>query len=322
MSMSPSLVQLRARLKLPVIVAPMFLVSGPDLVIATCKAGLVGSFPSINARTAEEFEAWLTHIEYALSQARDQGVDAAPYAVNLILQAAVAPRFMTDLALVERFKPPVVITSVGAPGEVAKRVHGYGGVVFHDVATLRHAAKAAEQGVDGLILLTAGAGGHTGTANPFAFVPQVRRQFDGAILLAGSISDGRSILAARTLGADFAYMGTRFAATKESLASHDYRSLLVSQQMADVVTTDRISGMSATFLRGSISRVGLDPDDLPATKGFLQPAIPDALKAWRDIWSGGHGVGLIDDVPTVAELTDRLEAEYREALGAVPSLLA
>ena len=224
-------------------------------------------------------------------------------------------RFLADLALIERFRPAVVITSVGQPGPVVERVHAYGGLVFHDVATLRHATKAAEQGVDGLILLTAGAGGHTGSANPFAFVPQVRRQFDGAILLAGCIGDGRGILAAQTLGADFAYMGTRFAATRESMADPAYHELLVSQQMADVVITDRLSGMTATYLRGSIARVGLDPDNLPPTAGFLKPTIPEHIKAWSDVWSGGHGVGTIDDIPPVAELVDRLEAEYRAAGG-------
>lgn len=301
--------ELRGRLRLPVIVAPMFLVSGPDLTIAACKAGVMGSFPSANARTAQDFEAWLQRIEKELGESPG----AAPYAVNLIVQGAGSPRFLEDVALIEKYKPPVVITSVGQPGDVAKRVHAYGGLVFHDVATLRHATKAAEQGVDGLILLTAGAGGHTGMANPFAFVPQIRRQFDGAILLAGAITDGRGVRAAEALGADFAYMGTRFAATKESMASDEYRELLVSQKMADVVTTDRISGMNATFMKGSIARVGLDPDNLPPTKGFLQPTIPEELKAWRDIWSAGHGVGLIDDAPATAELVDRLEAEYRAA---------
>lgn len=301
--------ELRGRLRLPVIVAPMFLVSGPELTIAACKAGVMGSFPSANARSAEDFEAWLQQIEAVLSTVPD----AAPYAVNLIVRGAGSPRYLEDVALIEKYLPPVVITSVGQPGDVVKLVHGYGGLVFHDVATLRHATKAAEQGVDGLILLTAGAGGHTGIANPFAFVPQVRQQFDGAILLAGAISDGRSIRAAEALGADFAYMGTRFAATMESLASDEYRKLLVSQTLADVIVTDRISGMNATFMKGSIARVGLDPDDLPPTEAFLKPAIPSELRAWRDIWSAGHGVGLIDDIPTTAELVDRLEAQYRAA---------
>ena len=311
MNAPASIVGLRKQLRLPVIAAPMFLISGPDLVIACCKAGIVGSFPSANCRTAADFEAWLMRIEAELAEARGQGVKVAPYAVNLIVQGAGSPRFVEDVALIEKYKPPLVITSVGPPGGVAKRVRDYGGLVFHDVATLRHATKAAEQGVDGLILLTAGAGGHTGSANPFAFIPLVRRQFDGAILLAGCVTDGRSVRAAEALGADFAYMGTRFAATKESMAKPEYHDLLVSQQMGDVVITDRLSGMAATYLRGSILRVGLDPDNLPPTKGFLQPTIPEELKAWRDIWSGGHGVGLIDDIPSVAQLVDRLEAEYR-----------
>jgi nitronate monooxygenase len=301
--------ELRSRLRLPVIAAPMFLVSGPELVIACCKAGVLGSFPTANARTAEECAAWLERIDVEL----DACEGAAPYAVNLIVRAADTPRFEADLALIEKHRPAVVITSVGSPGEVIPRIKAYGGLVFHDVATLRHAEKAIEAGVDGLILLTAGAGGHTGTANPFAFVPQVRRIFGGAILLAGGIGDGRSVRAAEVLGADFAYMGTRFAATQESLASAPYRDLLVSQQMADVVTTDRISGLKATFLRGSIAAMGLDPDRLPPVRERFKPDLPEHIKAWRDVWSGGHGVGLIDDVPSVAELVGRLVREYRVA---------
>jgi len=306
--------ELKNCLTLPVVAAPMFLVSGVDLVVEACKAGVVGSVPSVNARSSEEFEAWLIDIERRCGEAANgRSEPVAPYAVNLIVQGPDSPRFQADLALVEKYRPPLVITSVGQPGHVVRRVHDYGGLVFHDVATLRHAVKAAEAGVDGLILLTAGAGGHTGVANPFAFVSQVRRQWDGAILLAGAIGDGRSILAAEAMGADFAYMGTRFAATQESLASDAYRALLISQQMADVITTDRVSGMSATFLRGSIARVGLDPDNLPPTKGFLQPGIPEDLKAWRDIWSAGHGVGTIEDIPAVADLVARLCTEYAEA---------
>lgn len=297
--------ELRRRLRLSVVVAPMFLVSGPELVIAAGRAGLVGAFPSINARSADELESWLRRIE------RD--LEGAPYAVNLIVRSAGDARYEADLALIERFRPPLVITSVGQPNAVAERIHGYGGLVFHDVATLRHAEKAIAAGVDGLILLTAGAGGHTGHANPFAFVSQVRRRWRGAILLAGGISDGAGILAARALGADFAYMGTRFAATQESLASAEYKALLVSQSMADVITTDRISGMSATFLRGSIVRAGLDPDTLPERLGLFKPAIPPQVKAWRDIWSGGHGVGLIDDIPSVAELVERLQTQFDAA---------
>jgi nitronate monooxygenase len=302
--------ELCRRLRLPIVAAPMFLVSGPDLVIAACRAGIVGSFPAANARTAPELEAWLIRISTDL--AKSAGANA-PYAVNVIVQSAGSERFRADLELIEKYQAPIVITSVGPPGEVVNLIHAYGGRVFHDVATMRHAEKAIEAGVDGLILLTAGAGGHTGTANPFAFVPQVRRIWDGTLLLAGCLSDGRSALAAQTLGADLAYMGTRFAATQESLASPEYKSLLVSQRMADILTTDRISGLPANFLRGSLERVGLDPHSLPPATGSLRSSVSGDLKAWRDIWSGGHGVGLIDDIPTVAELVDRLAAEYEVA---------
>jgi nitronate monooxygenase len=304
-----TLQELRRRLRLPVIVAPMFLVSGPEIVIAASKAGVIGAFPSINARSAEEFQSWLERIV----RETDEGL----YAVNLIVRSAGDARYEADLGLIERFRPPLVITSVGQPQAAVERIHHYGGLVFHDVATLRHAAKAIEAGVDGLILLTAGAGGHTGTANAFAFAAQVRRHWQGAMLMAGGIGDGASVLAAQAMGADFAYMGTQFAATRESLAAPEYKELLVSQGMADVITTDRISGMTATFLKGSILRAGLDPENLPERLGVFKPAIPAHIKGWRDVWSAGHGVGLIDDVPSVAELLDRLEAEYRAARAAL-----
>jgi len=303
--------ELKASLRLPVIAAPMFLVSGPDLVIAACRAGVLGAFPTDNARSAADLEAWLTRIARELAP-RD-GRSGRPYAVNLNVAGRDSPRFREDLDLVRRFAPPVVITSVGHPGEVVALAHAYGGLVFHDIASIRHAEKAIEAGVDGLILLTAGAGGHTGAANPFAFVRDVRRRWDGPIVLAGGLGDGRSVRAAEILGADFAYMGTRFAATTESLAPPDYKALLVSQQMADVLTTDRVSGLTATVLRGSVLRVGLDPDDLPPRQGLLRSGLPPHLKAWRDIWSGGHVVGLIDDILPAAALVDRIEQEYRAA---------
>jgi nitronate monooxygenase len=301
--------ELHRRLRLPVIVAPMFLVSRPELVIAAAKAGVIGAFPSIDARSAEEFESWLVRIV----RETDEGL----YAVNLIVRSAGDARYEADLAVIERFRPPLVITSVGQPQAAVERVHRYGGLVFHDIATLRHAAKAIEAGVDGLILLTAGAGGHTGTANAFAFAAQVRRIWQGAVIMAGGIGDGASVLAAQAIGAGFAYMGTRFAATRESLAVPEYKHLLVSQGMADVITTDRISGMMATFLKGSMLRAALDPDNLPERRGVFKPDIPAHIKAWRDVWSAGHAVGLIEDVPSVAELVDRLETEYRAARGSL-----
>ena len=203
---------------------------------------------------------------------------------------------------------------------MASRVHAYGGLVFHDVTTIRHAKKAIEAGVDGLILVTAGAGGHTGTANPFAFVSQVREFWSGPILLGGGISDGQGVFAARALGADLVYMGTRFAASAESLASGAYKDLLVAETMADVIVTDRVSGLSASFLRGSIVCAGLDPDALPERLGVFKPNLPEGLKAWRDVWSGGHGVGSIADTPPVAEIVDRLAADYAGALAAVKTM--
>lgn len=309
--------QLRASVRLPVIAAPMFLVSGVDLVTASCKAGVIGCYPVANARSAEEAGQAIADIRQALEQARQQDPQAviAPFAVNLVVHDESQPRFQQDLESALEQRVPLVITSVGNPRNVVARVHERGGLVFHDVASIKHARKAIEAGVDGLILLTGGAGGHTGTLNPFAFVAQVRRFWDGAIALAGGISDGRSIHAAEVLGADYAYMGTRFSATEESLAPPAYKDLLVSQQSADVMVTDRISGLDATFMRGSIAAAGLDPDHLPPRLGLFQPDLPEHLKAWRDIWSAGQGVGAIDDVPSVAVLVERLRKEYELAIG-------
>jgi nitronate monooxygenase len=305
---------LKSRLVLPVVVAPMFLVSGPELLLASSKAGVVGSIPADNARTVEQLALWLEEIQCELTGfAQSTGRDPIPWALNVIVQDESDKRFQDEMALVERYRPPVVITSFGKPGDIAKRVHEYGGLVFHDVATMRHAAKAIEAGVDGLIVLTAGAGGHTGMLNPFAFVPELRQVWDGPLLLAGGIGDGRSILAAEALGADFAYMGTRFAATQESIAHPEYKKLLCSQGSSDVLITDRIAGVNAAFMRGSISRVGLDPDNLPEKKGPRQANLPDGIKPWRDVWSAGHGVGMIDDLPTTLDLVERLTREYRSA---------
>lgn len=297
-------------LALPIIAAPMLLVSGPELVIACCRSGIIGSFPGANARTPEVLEDWLTRIGNALA-----GTDAAAFALNIIVREAGSERLATELSLAERHRVPLIITSVGHPGEVVARVHDYGGLVLHDVATMRHAEKAIAAGVDGLILLTAGAGGHTGSANGFAFVRQVREIWDGMVVLAGGISDGHAVRAAKVLDADFAYMGTRFAATRESMASDAYKSFLVSQAMADIMTTDRISGLPATFMRGSIKAAGLDPDDLPPLIAQFRPNLPEGVKPWRDVWSAGHGVGSIHDIPSVADLVARLRAAYTAAGG-------
>ena len=297
--------ELSARLTLPVVVAPMFIVSGTSLLLASCRAGLVGSIAAGSARNATELEQWLQEIT--------GNVGDAPWALNVIVSESHNAMFDDQVRLLERYRPPIVITSLGQPRNIAMRVHAYGGLVFHDVTTLRHAQKAAAAGVDGLIAVTAGAGGHTGSLSPFAFVPQLRREWDGALLVGGSITDGSAILAAQALGADFAYMGTRFAATQESNAAAEYKQLLLTQETSDIILTDRISGVPATFMRGSIERAGLDPDNLPPLRAPRTPDLPSTFKPWRDAWSAGHGVGLIDDLPTVAELTQRLVDEYRVA---------
>jgi nitronate monooxygenase len=300
---------LEGRLRLPVVAAPMFLVSGPALVVAASKAGVLGTFPALNQRSSEGFDDWLSEIEDGLAG----DPKAAPYGVNLIVHRS-NPRVEADLALCVKHKVPVVITSLGAVADLVDTVHAYGGVVFHDVINRRHAEKAAEAGVDGLILVSAGAGGHAGTYNPFAFLPEIRRFFKKTILLAGSISDGRGVAAARMLGADLAYLGTRFIATRESLAADGFKEMILAGKAADIVYTPAISGIHGNFLKESIRAVGLDPDNLPANGAGYKAKVNEEQKAWKHVWSAGQGVGSIDDVPTAATLVDRLEREYREAL--------
>jgi nitronate monooxygenase len=304
--------QLEGRLALPVVAAPMFLVSGPDLVVAACRAGVLGTFPALNQRTSEGFEEWLVAIDAALAASPG----GAPFGVNLIVHRS-NPRVETDLALCIKHRVPLIITSLGAVAELVHRVHEYGGLVFHDVTTLRHAQKAAEAGVDGLILVCAGAGGHAGTLSPFALLPEIRHFFKGTILLAGCLSDGRSVAAARMLGADLAYLGTRFIATTESLAPDDFKQMILEGSAADIVYTPAISGIPGNFMRPSIVAAGLDPDNLP-TKGAGYQAkgekAHDEAKAWKKVWSAGQGVGSIGDIPSTAELVRRLAAEYAEAV--------
>ncbi|GER06266.1 2-nitropropane dioxygenase [Iodidimonas muriae] len=303
-------VALKDRLRLPVIAAPMFLVSGPKLVAACCNAGVIGTFPSLNARPVEQFDAWLDDLEAGLE------ADAAPFGVNLIVHRSNS-RLEEDTALVVKHKVPLVITSVGHPGDIVAQVHAYGGLVFHDVINMRHAEKAIEAGVDGIIAVCAGAGGHAGTLNPFAFIPKLRERFDGAIILAGSLSDGRSIRAAQVLGADFAYMGTRFIATRESVADQSYKDMIVQSEMNDIIYTDQVSGILGNFLAPSLKAAGIDP-----TPGAVMKAVNMDLsmretgdkkkgKAWKSIWSAGQGVSAIHDVPSVAELVAQLEADYK-----------
>lgn len=307
-------------LRIPAVAAPMFLTSGPALVSACCKAGVLGTFPALNQRTSEGFASWLSEIRSELdAHEKATGEKAAPFGVNLIVHKT-NPRVMADLDVCAEYKVPLIITSLGAAHEVVEKVHSYGGLVFHDVTTTKHAKKAAEAGADGLILVAAGAGGHAGTWSPFALLQEVRSFFKGTILLAGCLSTGRDIAAAQMMGADLAYMGTRFIATQEAMVSDAYKDMIVQAGAADIFYTPAISSIPASFLRQSIVAAGLDPDKLVAPAGIdlshvTQPykkELQDS-KAWRDIWSAGQGVGGIHDLPPARELIERLIAEYRAA---------
>ena len=315
----PSL--LEGRLRLPVIGAPMFIVSVPELVIAQCTAGIVGAFPALNARPKEKLEEWIVEIKEALAryQAAHPEAKVAPFAVNQICHVS-NDRLDHDIAVCVRQQVPIQITSLRPPADVVAAAHSYGGVVFHDVISLRHAEKAAEQGVDGLILVCAGAGGHAGMLSPFALVPEVKRFFGGTIILSGSIATGGAILAARAAGADLAYMGTRFLATAEANAPPEYKRMVVDSAAADIVYTNLFSGVLGNYLKHSVRAAGLDPDDLPLadkSKMNFGSGGNSAVKAWRDIWGAGQGIGSIDDLPPVAELVSRLEQEYRAARAAL-----
>ncbi|MEJ5907314.1 nitronate monooxygenase family protein [Pseudomonas kermanshahensis] len=307
MSLPASLEQ---RLRLPVVAAPMFLISNPSLVLACCASGVVGSFPALNQRDSAGFKAWLEEIEAGLAQLQAP----APYAVNLIVHPT-NPRLQADLALCVAHKVPIVITSLGAVKEVVDAVHSYGGLVFHDVTTRRHAEKAAEAGVDGLIAVAAGAGGHAGTWSPFALVAEIRQFFDKTLLLAGCINHGHEILSAQLLGADLAYMGTRFIATAQSQAQDAYKQMLLDAHAVDIVHTPAVSGVPASFLRPSLEQAGYDMNALKSGPelGKLKP-IDDEAKAWKTVWSAGQGVGDIHDLPDARVLIERLQSEYREAL--------
>ncbi len=311
----PSVMQ--GRLSLPVIGAPLFIVSGPELVIAQCKAGVVGSFPALNARPKELLEEWIIRIktELAAFERANPGKPVAPFAVNQIAHAS-NDRLAHDVEICVKHRVPIMITSLRPPAEVVQAAHSYGGIVLHDVISLRHAEKAAEQGVDGLILVCAGAGGHAGSLSPFALVPEVRRIFKGTIVLSGALSTGRSVLAAQAVGADLAYIGTRFIATREANAPESYKKMIVEAKASDIVYTPLFTGVHGNYLKPSVAAAGLDPDNLPsADKSKMNFGSGGNMKtkAWRDIWSAGQGVGSVDDAPTVAELVARLEEEYEAA---------
>jgi nitronate monooxygenase len=310
----------RDTLAIPAIAAPMFLVSGPDLVVETCRSGILGTFPALNPRTSEGYAAWLDEIEERLDRSQAAaGVPPSPFGVNLIVHKTNA-RLARDVEITVQRRVPIVITSLGAVRDVVDAVHSYGGLVFHDVINLRHAQKAAEAGVDGLIAVCAGAGGHAGLLNPFAFVAEIRRIFDKTIILSGAITNGRQIAAAQMMGADLAYLGTRFINTREALAPDGYKEMILASTAKDIVYTPAISGVPANFLRASIIAAGADPDNLQSSIKLTVSAEGEA-KAWKDVWSAGQGVGDIHDILPAAELCRRLIAEYREAvatLAAVP----
>jgi len=303
-----------SNLKVPIIAAPMLIASVPNLVIETCRAGAIGTFPALNARGVDEYDQWLTQIEHAL------GPNDAIYGVNLIV-GKVNPRLAEDLSVTIRRRVPLVITSFGADREVVKAVHGYGGIVLHDAALPRHVEIAADAGVDGIILLTSGAGGHTGMLNPFAFLADARKRYDGALILAGALSSGRDVAAAVVAGADFAYMGTRFLATEEANVEPGQREMMVASGAADITVTSAISGTPAAFLNGSLSRHGFDPRKLDLRHPQVETAPEGSpVKPWKEIWSAGQGVAGIDDVLPARELVARLAAEYRAALEMRPTV--
>jgi nitronate monooxygenase len=306
-----------SQLKLPVISAPMFLVSGPDLVKNCCLNGVIGSFPAPNARPIDTLDQWMGQLNRELEEARvkDPNRKIAPWAMNMVVHSTYS-RLQDELSLIQKHKPQLVITSLGSPKQVVDIVHEYGGLVFSDVSDLKFAKKAAEAGVDGLILVASGAGGHAGQINNFAFVDMVRSFWNGIIVLAGAISTGKGILAAQAAGADLAYMGTRFIVATESMAQDAYRVMLVEATQEDIILTDAFSGVNANMLKPSIINAGLDPNQLVKKEKveFDNMQKGTKAKAWRDIWSAGHGVGAIDKIETSAAIIDRLEAEYNEAL--------
>lgn len=312
---------LEDNLSLPVIGSPMFIVSNPDLVLAQCKAGIVGSFPALNARPAEELEVWLQRITSELADYRAANPDArvAPFAVNQIVHKS-NDRLEHDLEMCVKYQVPIVITSLRAPTEAIPAVHSYGGLVFHDVISVRHAEKAIEAGVDGLILVCTGAGGHAGTFNPFALVSEIRSFYDGPIILSGAITRGDHVLAAQAMGADLAYMGTRFIATEEANADQRYKDMIVDSSAKDIIYTSYFTGVHGNYLADSITNAGLDPNALPegdpANMAFGSGG-SNKSKAWRDIWGAGQGVGSIREVQPTAEVVAHLQEEYRQACARV-----
>jgi len=315
----PIPIQFQGRLSIPAVAAPMFLVSNPDLVVECCRAGIIGTFPALNRRSSADYEAWLVEIRERLDRIeRETGRVPAPFGVNLIVHKS-NPRLQADLDISIKHKVPLIITSLGAVKELVGAVQGYGGLVFHDVINMRHARKAAEAGVDGLIAVCAGAGGHAGLLSPFALIPEIRQFFPKTILLSGVMSTGRHIAAARMLGADLAYLGTRFIATRESMAVPEFKDMIVGTNANDIVYTAAISGVHGNFLKPSVDAAGVPPDQLNASH---QLNLNHEKRAWKNVWSAGQGVGSISDIPATAELCARLIREYHEAVGEAAAEIA
>lgn len=316
MSTSSHLPKVLQNLSMPVIASPMFIASGPKLVAAQCKAGIVGSFPALNARPAELLDTWLTDLKAELAEFQAANPDAkvGPIAVNQIVHQS-NDRLAADVAMCVKHQVPIIISSLRAPPkEMLDAIHSYGGIVLHDVISIRHAQKALEAGVDGLILVAAGAGGHAGGLSPFALVGEVRKFFKGPIALSGSIATGDAVLAALAMGADFAYIGSRWLATEEANVDQAYRDAIIESAAADIVYTNLFTGVHGNYLKKSIIAAGLDPDALPvADKSKMDFGGASGAKAWRDIWGAGQGVGLMHDAPSVAEIVDRLKAEFEAA---------
>jgi len=308
---------IKNNLSIPIIGSPLFLVSGPELVIAQCKAGIIGSFPALNARPQHVLGEWIIRIKKELAEYQAQNPDkkVAPFAVNQICHGS-NDRLMDDMATCVEHEVPIIITSLRPPAELVEAAHSYGGLVYHDVINVRHAKKAAEQGVDGLILVCAGAGGHAGALSPFALLREVKEWFDGTVILSGSIGDGYSVASSLALGADFAYMGTRFIATKEANADQSYKEMLIESAADDIVYSNLFTGVSGNYLKPSIKNAGLDPNNLPeadkSAMNFGSGGNTDA-KAWKDIWGSGQGIGGIKDDPSVGDLVERIIEEYNQA---------
>jgi len=303
--------ELQTKLTAPVIVAPMFTITGLSMTAESCKAGVIGGYPALNSRTSEDFEEFLEALTKELDEYREANPDAvvAPYAINLVLRGTNT-RLEADLTICEKYKVPIVITIMGKPGEVAERVHAYGGLVFSDVTTIDFAKKAAGAGVDGLVLICAGGGGHAGTLSPFAFIPAVREFFDGIIIGGGCVSSGGAIRAIQALGGDLAYMGTRFIPTVECLAQEPYKQMIVDSSMHDIIYTPAVSGIPANFMRGSLEQTGFDVSN-PADVQRTDPT--NEAKPWSGIWGAGQGVHIVHEVATVSNLVSKLKTEYEDA---------